>query len=182
MLFSIVRVPSLKSLGLSGQELIDNGVYLLNMQMAGMLIGGILWGILGDLKGRLKIMFGSIFLYSIANLLNGTVTSLPAYALLRFVAGIGLAGELGAGITLVAPDDLSPTDRMHLEQVLQAARQIFSSGSFLAEDRPGRPGDPSADGPSCPGRRHRGSQVRAALNLHRVPHPAESAVSVQPDR
>jgi len=102
VLFSIVRVPSLKSLGFSGQELIDNGVFLLNMQMAGMLIGGIIWGVLGDRKGRLAIMFGSIFLYSIANLANGLADSLPAYAALRFVAGIGLAGELGAGITLVA--------------------------------------------------------------------------------
>jgi MFS family permease len=102
VLFSIVRVPSLKSLGLSGQELIDNGVFLLNMQMAGMLIGGIIWGVLGDRKGRLKIMFGSIFLYSVANMANGMATSLPAYAGLRFIAGIGLAGELGAGITLVS--------------------------------------------------------------------------------
>ena len=102
VLFSIVRVPSLKALGLAGQELIDQGVFLLNMQRAGMLLGGILWGVLGDRKGRLKIMFASIFLYSLANLANGLVTSLPAYALLRFVAGIGLAGELGAGITLVA--------------------------------------------------------------------------------
>jgi predicted MFS family arabinose efflux permease len=102
VLFSIVRVPSLKALGLEGQELIDQGVFLLNMQMAGMLLGGILWGILGDRKGRLKIMFASIFLYSVANLANAAVTSLPAYAMLRFVAGVGLAGELGAGITLVA--------------------------------------------------------------------------------
>ncbi|HEY6872126.1 MAG TPA: MFS transporter [Geobacteraceae bacterium] len=102
VLFSIVRVPSLKALGLAGQELIDRGVLLLNMQMAGMLVGGILWGVLGDKKGRLKIMFGSIFLYSLANLANGMATSLPAYAALRFVAGIGLAGELGAGITLVS--------------------------------------------------------------------------------
>jgi len=102
VLFSIVRVPSLKGLGLAGQELIDKGVFLLNMQMAGMLIGGILWGILGDRKGRLKIMFGSIFLYSLANLANGMVTSVGAYALLRFIAGVGLAGELGAGITLVS--------------------------------------------------------------------------------
>jgi MFS family permease len=102
VLFSIVRVPSLKSLGLAGQGLIDYGVFLLNMQMAGMLIGGIIWGILGDRKGRLKIMFGSIFLYSIANMLNGMVQSVEAYAVLRFVAGIGLAGELGAGITLVS--------------------------------------------------------------------------------
>jgi MFS transporter, putative metabolite:H+ symporter len=102
VLFSIVRVPSLKALGLQGQELIDQGVFLLNMQMAGMLVGGILWGVLGDRKGRLKIMFASIFLYSLANLLNGLASSLPAYALLRFVAGVGLAGELGAGITLVS--------------------------------------------------------------------------------
>lgn len=102
VLFSIVRVPSLKSFGLAGQELIDTGVFLLNMQMAGMLIGGIIWGVLGDRKGRLKIMFASIFLYSIANFANGMVSSLPAYAVLRFIAGIGLAGELGAGITLVS--------------------------------------------------------------------------------
>ena len=102
VLFSIVRVPSLKSLGLSGQELIDSGVFLLNMQMAGMLLGGILWGVLGDRKGRLKIMFGSIFLYSVANMANGMASSLPAYAALRFIAGVGLAGELGAGITLVS--------------------------------------------------------------------------------
>ncbi len=102
VLFSIVRVPSLKSLGLDGQELIDQGVLLLNMQMIGMLVGGIIWGILGDRKGRLKIMFASIFIYSIANFANGMVNSLTAYAIWRFIAGIGLAGELGAGITLVA--------------------------------------------------------------------------------
>ena len=102
VLFSIVRVPSLKSFGLSGKELIDYGVYLLNMQMIGMLAGGILWGWLGDKKGRLKIMFASILLYSLANIANGFVSSLPAYAVLRFIAGVGLAGELGAGITLVS--------------------------------------------------------------------------------
>lgn len=102
ILFSIVRVPSLTELGLSGQQLIDTGVYIFDMQMAGMLIGGIIWGILGDRKGRLKIMFGSIFLYSVANAANGMVHSIEAYAWLRFLAGIGLAGELGAGITLVS--------------------------------------------------------------------------------
>lgn len=102
VLFSIVRVPSLKSFGLDGKALIDYGVYLLNMQMIGMLFGGILWGWLGDKKGRLKIMFGSILMYSLANIANGMVTSLPAYALFRFIAGVGLAGELGAGITLVS--------------------------------------------------------------------------------
>lgn len=102
VLFSIVRIPSLKAIGLSGQELIDKGVFLLNMQMVGMLVGGVIWGVLGDRKGRLKIMFASIFLYSLANLANGMVTSIEAYAALRFLAGVGLAGELGAGITLVS--------------------------------------------------------------------------------
>lgn len=102
VLFSIVRVPSLKGIGIFGHELINKGVMLLNMQMIGMLVGGILWGILGDRKGRLKIMFGSIFIYSLANLANGMVTSIEAYAVLRFIAGVGLAGELGAGITLVS--------------------------------------------------------------------------------
>lgn len=102
VLFSIVRIPSLKGIGLAGQELIDKGVFLLNMQMIGMLIGGVIWGVLGDRKGRLKIMFGSIFLYSLANIGNGLVNSIEAYAALRFLAGVGLAGELGAGITLVS--------------------------------------------------------------------------------
>jgi putative MFS transporter len=102
VLFGIVRVPSLKSLGVEGTALTDYGVDLLNMQMAGMLVGGILWGILGDRKGRLKIMFGSIFLYSVANIANGMISSIPAYYALRFLAGVGLAGELGAGITLVS--------------------------------------------------------------------------------
>ncbi|MDP4199009.1 MAG: MFS transporter [Bacteroidota bacterium] len=102
VLFSIIRVPSLKSLGLSGPALLDTGIYLLNVQMAGMLIGGILWGVLGDKKGRLSVLFGSIVLYSIANIANGFVQSVEQYALLRFIAGIGLAGELGAGVTLVS--------------------------------------------------------------------------------
>lgn len=102
ILFSIVRVPSLKSLGLEGSQLLDVGAWLLQMQMGGMLIGGILWGVLGDLRGRLSVLFGSIFLYSIANIANGFVTTVDQYAWLRLIAGIGLAGELGAGITLVS--------------------------------------------------------------------------------
>ena len=101
-LFSVVRVPSLKALGVTGDQLLPEGVFLLNMQLAGLLIGGVLWGILGDKRGRLSVLFGSILLYSLANIANGMVTSLGQYALLRFIAGIGLAGELGAGITLVA--------------------------------------------------------------------------------
>jgi len=102
LLFSIVRVPSLRSLGIPESQLLDKGVLLINSQMAGMLIGGIFWGILGDKKGRLSVLFGSIVLYSLANIANGFVTNINQYVILRFVAGIGLAGELGAGITLVA--------------------------------------------------------------------------------
>jgi MFS family permease len=102
VLFSIVRVSSLRGIGVPEPELLDAGVLLLNMQMGGMLLGGLLWGILGDKRGRLSVLFGSIFLYSAANVANGLVTTLPMYAALRLVAGIGLAGELGAGITLVS--------------------------------------------------------------------------------
>ena len=100
-LFSIVRVPSLKSLNITGGKLLEDGVMLLNLQMAGLLIGGIFWGILGDKKGRLSVLFGSILIYSLANIGNGFVTSVGGYAVFRFIAGFGLAGELGAGITLV---------------------------------------------------------------------------------
>ncbi|MBT1689179.1 MFS transporter [Dawidia soli] len=102
LLFSIVRVPSLQALGKSGEALLHDGIFLINIQMAGLLTGGILWGILGDKRGRLSVLFGSILLYSLANLANGFVTTVPQYAVLRFIAGVGLAGELGAGITLVA--------------------------------------------------------------------------------
>lgn len=102
LLFSIVRVPSLKALQVPSTLLLEKGIYLINVQMAGMLLGGVLWGIIGDKKGRLTVLFGSILLYSIANIANGFATTVDQYALLRFIAGVGLAGELGAGITLVA--------------------------------------------------------------------------------
>lgn len=102
LLFSIVRMESLKSLGVPDAELLNKGVYLINMQMAGLLIGGILWGILGDKRGRITVLFASIVIYSLANVANGFVTTVDQYAILRFIAGIGLAGELGVGITLVA--------------------------------------------------------------------------------
>ena len=100
-LFSIVRIPSLRSLNLSGDSILKNGILLLNLQMAGLLIGGIVWGIIGDKKGRLSVLFGSILIYSIANIANGFANNINQYAMLRFIAGFGLAGELGAGITLV---------------------------------------------------------------------------------
>jgi putative MFS transporter len=102
ILFGVVRVASLTELGLGADQITSWGSIILNMQMGGMLVGGIIWGILGDKKGRLSVLFASIILYSVANFLNAFVTDVEQYALLRFLAGIGLAGELGAGVTLVA--------------------------------------------------------------------------------
>jgi MFS family permease len=112
ILFTMVRKPSLLGLGYcEGIDhasraceaiLKDKGVFLINMQMGGMLLGGILWGVIGDKRGRLSVLFGSITLYSIANIANGMVHSLDSYAAWRLIAGIGLAGELGAGVTLVS--------------------------------------------------------------------------------
>lgn len=102
LLFGIVRLPSLASLGLSETEISSAGASILNWQMTGLLCGGILWGILGDKKGRLSVLFGSILTYSIANICCGFVQDPIVYKMLRFVAGVGLAGELGAGITLVS--------------------------------------------------------------------------------
>lgn len=102
LLFLIIKNKSLASLGVPTDKLTQTGLSLMNWQMAGLLTGGILWGIIGDKKGRLSVLFGSILLYSLANIANGFATSIPVYAALRFIAGIGLAGELGAGITLVS--------------------------------------------------------------------------------
>ncbi len=102
LLFSIVRVPSLKSIGVSDSEMLSAGMKLINLQMTGLFIGGFLWGWLGDRFGRLRVLWTSIFLYSIANLANAFVHDLETYGVLRLVAGIGLAGELGAAVTLVS--------------------------------------------------------------------------------
>lgn len=102
LLFSIVRITSLRSLGVPEDALMSTGEFLIQAQMFGLLVGGIIWGIMGDKRGRLSVLFGSILLYSLANIGNGFVTTVDQYALLRFIAGIGLAGELGAGITLVS--------------------------------------------------------------------------------
>ncbi|MEI6124457.1 MAG: MFS transporter [Bacteroidota bacterium] len=103
ILFGIVKNPSLIDLGITNKnELFSQGNFLLSMQMMGMLIGGIVWGILSDKKGRLSILFLTIFLYSIANIANGFAQNITQYALLRFIAGFGLSGELGIGITMVS--------------------------------------------------------------------------------
>jgi MFS family permease len=119
LLFSIVRVPSLRSLGFTGETLTDNGILLLNIQMIGLLLGGIFWGVLGDKKGRLYVLFGSIFLYSIANIANGFVHSMTSYGIWRFIAGFGLAGELGAGITLVS--EIMPKEKRGYATTIVAA-------------------------------------------------------------
>lgn len=102
LLFSITRVPSLKSMGLPDAEVLSQGESIIAWQMVGLLLGGIIWGIMGDKKGRLSVLFGSIILYSIANIANGFVDTAQQFKIIRFIAGLGLAGELGAGITLVS--------------------------------------------------------------------------------
>ena len=102
LLFGIIRIESLKDLGLSEAQLLTDGETILQWQMWGLLIGGIIWGVMGDKKGRISVLFGSIILYSLANIANGFVQTVDQYKWIRFIAGLGLAGELGAGITLVS--------------------------------------------------------------------------------
>jgi len=128
LLFSIVRRSSLSALGVPDAELFGQGEFLLQVQMAGLLLGGIIWGIMGDKRGRLSVLFGSILLYSLANIANGFVSTVPQYAMLRFVAGVGLAGELGAGITLVS--EVLPTKLRGYGTALVATIGLF--GAVLA--------------------------------------------------
>jgi MFS transporter, putative metabolite:H+ symporter len=101
-LYGVVRVSSLKELGLNDQQIFDQGANIYTYQMVGMMIGGLIWGVLADKRGRLSVMFGSILLYSFANIANYFVWDVTSYAVCRFLGGVGLAGELGAAITLVA--------------------------------------------------------------------------------
>jgi MFS family permease len=104
VLFGVIKAESLKQImiGTSPALQAATGKFLFNMQMIGMLIGGVIWGVLGDKRGRLQVLFGSILLYSLANIANAFVSDISTYAVIRIIAGIGLAGELGAGITLVS--------------------------------------------------------------------------------
>ncbi|MBI2234448.1 MAG: MFS transporter [Micavibrio aeruginosavorus] len=102
LLFSIVRVQSLKDIGVAEEDLLSIGIRLINMQMAGLLIGGFIWGIMADRVGRVSTLFGSIALYSFATIANGFVSNVNEYAILRMIAGIGLAGELGVGVSLAS--------------------------------------------------------------------------------
>ena len=128
LLFTIVREPSLKSLGVdlaNTKMVIAASTKVINWQMWGMLIGGIIWGIMGDKKGRLSVLFGSIILYSIANFFTGFVQDVQQYALARFVAGVGLAGELGAGITLVS--ELLPKSKRGVGTSMVAGIGLFGA-------------------------------------------------------
>lgn len=128
LLFGIIRVPSLQSFGLSPDQVQIDGERILQWQMWGLLLGGIVAGIIGDKKGRLSVLFGSIILYSIANIANGFVETVDQYKWIRFIAGLGLAGELGAGITLVS--ELTPKDKRGIATSLVAG--IGLTGAVVA--------------------------------------------------
>lgn len=128
LLFGIIRKQSLRDLGLNEEQVTSIGENIISVQMAGLLIGGIIWGIMGDKRGRLSVLFGSIVLYSLANIANGMVTDTTQYAIVRFIAGVGLAGELGAGITLVS--ELLPKEKRGVGTSLVAG--IGLTGAVVA--------------------------------------------------
>ena len=128
LLFGIIRQPSLSSIGLTPEQVDSKGLLIINIQMIGLLIGGIISGIIGDKKGRLSVLFGSILLYSPANIANGFVQTVEQYAICRFIAGLGLAGELGVGITLVS--EILPKERRGIATSMVAG--IGLSGAVLA--------------------------------------------------
>ena len=125
LLYNIIRKPSLQSLGLSGNDILTTGENILSIQMIGILLGGIIWGIMGDKKGRKSVLFGSILLYSVATIANGMATNITQYTLCRFVAGLGLAGELGASITLTT--EILPKEKRGLGATIIATTGVFGT-------------------------------------------------------
>ncbi len=125
LLFTIVRQPSVMSIGSTAATIIIDSAHIINWQMSGLLIGGILWGVIGDKKGRLKVLFGSILLYSVANILTSFVQNVDQYAYCRFLGGIGLAGELGAGITLVS--EMLPKNKRGIGTSMVAGIGLFGA-------------------------------------------------------
>lgn len=125
LLFTIVRQPSVLAVGSTLETIIVDSAHIINWQMSGLLIGGILWGIIGDKQGRLKVLFGSILLYSLANILTAYVQTVDQYAYCRFVGGIGLAGELGAGITLVS--EMLPKNKRGIGTSMVAGIGLFGA-------------------------------------------------------
>lgn len=133
ILFSVVRIKSLKDIGVADADMLDIGTTILNSQMLGMLIGGLLWGILGDKKGRLSVLFGSIIMYSFANIANGFVSNVTEYTIIRFIAGVGLAGELGAGITLVT-ETMSKKNRGYGTMIVAGVGLLGAVAAALISD------------------------------------------------
>lgn len=125
LLFSIIRVPSLSTMDLNFDEAVQEGKRIINIQMMGLLLGGFLWGILGDKIGRMKVLFASIILYSLGNIANGFVQTPNQYAWIRFISGIGLAGELGASITLVT--EILPKNKRGLGTSVVAGIGLFGA-------------------------------------------------------
>lgn len=128
LLFTVVKAPSLMDIGSDSASIMADSTKVINWQMTGLLLGGIFWGVMGDKKGRLSVLFGSILLYSVANFVTGYIQNVNQYALCRFVAGLGLAGELGAGITLVS--ELLPKEKRGIGTSLVAG--IGLSGAIAA--------------------------------------------------
>ena len=133
VIFSIVRVQSFRDIGIPEAEMRVDGEYVLNMQMGGLLLGGVLWGILGDKFGRIKVLFGSILMYSLANIANGLVNDIHSYAIIRFIAGIGLAGELGAGITLVS-ESMSKNKRGYGTMIVASVGVLVAIVAFYVSE------------------------------------------------
>ncbi len=125
LLFTIVKKTSILGVGSTEATLFDDSTRVLNWQMTGLLLGGIIWGVLADKKGRLSVLFGSIILYSAANFATGFVTTVNQYAWARFIGGLGLAGELGAGITLVS--ELLPKNKRGIGTSLVAGIGLFGA-------------------------------------------------------
>lgn len=123
LLFGVVRKSSFADLGLSPAEVLSKGELTISIQLIGMVVGGIIWGIIGDKMGRLKVLFGSILLYSIANIANGFVHDVNWYIVIRFIAGVGLAGELGAGITLTS--EILPKEKRGLAGTIIGTCGVF---------------------------------------------------------
>jgi len=125
LLYNIIRKPSLQSLGVTGNEVLTTGENILSIQMIGILLGGITWGIMGDKKGRKSVLFGSILLYSVAAILNGMVINTTQYTVCRLIAGFGLAGELGASITLTT--EILPKEKRGIGAMIIAITGVFGT-------------------------------------------------------
>lgn len=133
LLFSLVRKTSLAEIGIPVSDSISKGELLLSIQMLGLFIGGLIFGIIGDRRGRLAVLFASIVIYSAANVLNSFITTFEQYSILRFVSGVGLAGELGAGITLVS--EIMPKEKKRVFGCIHWSPGIFGSNFCIRSYR-----------------------------------------------